>query len=136
MDRKIYFAASPRGEKEAEFFAKLIKHLKKYGTVLTENTWADPKTHRDLYLLISSTHIITEITRPSIEIGYGLGRIADRNLWDTYDRKHILCLYHVGQGKEMPEGLTKLGGLVTRSYKNQREAKREIDGFFKLFNSS
>ena len=98
---KIYFAGSIRGgNNEASMYMKIINYLKEYGDVLTEHIGdSDLKDigeqdksdeyifSRDLAWLRSADIIVSEVTSPSLGVGYEIGISETLN-------KPILCLFY------------------------------------------
>ena len=91
--KKIYFAGSIRaGRNDVETYNEIIKHLQKYGKVLTEHI-GDGKIkdsgekdisekyvfERDIRWLESADVLIAEITTPSLGVGFEIARAVDLN---------------------------------------------------------
>ena len=88
---KIYFSGSIRGGREdASQYQKIIAHLKRKGTVLTEHIgnpslssegqleMKDKVIHdQDMKLLLESDIVIAEVTNPSLGVGYEIGRAIE-----------------------------------------------------------
>jgi hypothetical protein len=96
---RIYFAGAIRGGRDDwSIYNEIIGLLGEYGTVLTEHigdsmlsaTGEDqPDTYihdRDLEWLRSCDWLIAEVTRPSLGVGYEIGKASE---WG----KQILCFY-------------------------------------------
>lgn len=133
----IYFAGSIRGgRKDQDIYLKIIKHLQRFGKVLTEQV-ANPKItslgetlseekifKRDMTWLKKADVMVAEVTNPSLGVGYELGIAEKMN-------KKILCLYRPSPKKSlsaMIRGNTKLNVV---DYKSLSDAKRTIDKFIK-----
>ncbi|XP_078068276.1 5-hydroxymethyl-dUMP N-hydrolase isoform X1 [Mustelus asterias] len=102
MSLGIYFCGSIRGgRQDVEIYSRIIKHLKKFGTVFTEHIGnptlnvkgedevkgGDKYIHdRDLKWLEEADVIVAEVTQPSLGVGYEIGRAMHMN-------KKILCLF-------------------------------------------
>src|SRR5262245_9060736 len=96
---RIYFAGSIRsGRDDWSIYADIVTLLKEYGTVFTEHIgdstisisgeeFEDRYVHdRDLEWLRSCDWLIAEVTRPSLGVGYEIGKASE---WG----KRILCFY-------------------------------------------
>jgi 2'-deoxynucleoside 5'-phosphate N-hydrolase len=96
---RIYFAGSIRGGRDDwAVYKEIIASLSKYGTVLTEHIGdselsitgedsPDREIHdRDLAWLKSCDILVAEVTRPSLGVGYEIGKATE---WGT----KVLCLY-------------------------------------------
>lgn len=134
---KIYFAGSIRGGRDdAELYFQIIDYLKNYGEVLTEHIGdknldnageiniTDNYIHdRDLNWIIKSDVIVSEVTTPSLGVGYELGRGVE-------NKKRILCLYRPQEGKKLSAMISGCPNITNSEYKNLNDAKRAIDKFF------
>jgi hypothetical protein len=96
---KIYFAGSIRGGRDDwSVYRDIITLLTAYGDVLTEHignselaiTGEDLPdkdiSDRDLNWLKSCDHLVAEVTRPSLGVGFEIGKATE---WG----KRVLCLY-------------------------------------------
>jgi hypothetical protein len=96
---RIYFAGSIRGGRDDwQIYREIILLLSKHGTVLTEHVGnsevsitgedlPDREIHdRDLGWLKSCDYLIAEVTRPSLGVGYEIGKATE---WGM----NVLCLY-------------------------------------------
>lgn len=133
----IYFAGSIRGgRKDQNIYLKIIKHLQKYGDVLTEHV-ADPNTtslgekiseekifKRDVEWLRKADIVVAEVTNPSLGVGYELG-IAEK-----MDKK-ILCLYRSSQEKSLSAMIRGNSKFKVVDYSELKQAKDIIDLFIK-----
>ncbi|MEK6847839.1 MAG: nucleoside 2-deoxyribosyltransferase [Nanoarchaeota archaeon] len=144
--RKIYFAGSIRGGREdVGLYLGVIKHLQNYGQVLTEHIADSGLTSagetelsdneiykRDMSWLNESHVVVAEVTRPSLGVGYEIGRIAERNLRSTgLEKKPILCLYRSQVDRRLSAMISGSEGLVVKEYENLDGAIKAIDGFFR-----
>ena len=95
---RIYFAGSIRGGRDDwTIYKEIIASLSKYGTVLTEHIGdselsvtgedlPDSEIHdRDLEWLRSCDFLVAEVTRPSLGVGYEIGKATE---WGM----KVLCL--------------------------------------------
>src|SRR5437868_6444064 len=96
---KIYFAGSIRsGRSDWFIYRQIIELLASYVNVLTEHigdpelsitgeNLPDKEIHeRDLGWLKSCDYLVAEVTRPSLGVGYEIGKATE---W----KKEVLCLY-------------------------------------------
>jgi hypothetical protein len=96
---RIYFAGAIRGGRDDwSIYTQIIALLGEYGIVLTEHIgdstlsvtgeeFADRYIHdRDLTWLRSCDWLVAEVTRPSLGVGYEIGKASE---WG----KQIICLY-------------------------------------------
>jgi 2'-deoxynucleoside 5'-phosphate N-hydrolase len=96
---RIYFAGSIRGGREDwSLYKEIIRVLREYGDVLTEHIGdpelsvtgedlPDAEIHkRDLDWLRSCDYLVAEVTRPSLGVGYEIGKATE---WG----KRVLCIY-------------------------------------------
>ncbi|EDV20245.1 uncharacterized protein TRIADDRAFT_32238 [Trichoplax adhaerens] len=134
--RSIYFCGSIRGGRnDAQFYAKIIQHLKQYGDILTEHVGhcgpeeegLDDKTihDRDLAWLLQSDVIVAEVTQPSLGVGYELGRAIAAD-------KLVLCLFRPDSGRRlsgMIRGAINSVNFFVEDY-HQDEYASKIDQFF------
>lgn len=142
---KIYFAGSIRGGRDdVSLYLGIVEHLRNYGDVLTEHIAdkglalmgeediLDREIHdRDVIWLGEANVIVAEVTKPSLGVGYELGRIVERNLWvPELERKHILCLHRPQINKRLSAMIAGSNGLRNVEYQDLNQAKSEIDSFF------
>ena len=132
---KIYFAGSIRGGRdEEENYLKIIKHLAKYGDVLTEHVGLkhiekNEQNNSDSYIferdvswLKSANMMIADVTVPSLGVGYEIG------FAETLDIP-ILCLYNPMNKKYLSAMISGNKNLVWKEYNTVEEAKLLIDKF-------
>lgn len=118
---KLYFCGSIRaGRQDAEIYRTIIKHLKEYGHVFTEDTvgakgneiaadagLTDKEIHdRDINWLLECDAVIAEVTHPSLGVGYEIGRSIAME-------KKILCLY-----RSEPKDIKYLSAMITGAKDN------------------
>lgn len=132
-DLKIYFCGSIRGGRSyQELYKRLIKHLQKYGNVLTahvgEKNIGDEHRlgNREIYLrdmdwLKKADLVIAEVSNPSLGVGFEIATALNLN-------KKILCLSRIDEDKlsAMISGCPDLKIFV---YSEIKEAKEAITGF-------
>tara|TARA_Y100000310_G_C20179378_1_gene577396 strand:+ start:198 stop:608 length:411 start_codon:yes stop_codon:yes gene_type:complete len=135
---KIYFAGSIRGGREdSEIYLKIINHLKQYGEVLTEHVGdkdlkflgedgsSDNYIHdRDLGWILQSDILIAEVSKPSLGVGYEIGRAVENG-------KNVLCLYRTQEGKRLSAMISGCPEITNKYYKNFNGLKKIIDTLFK-----
>ena len=133
---KIYFAGSIRGgNNEASMYMKIINYLKEYGDVLTEHIGdSDLKDigeqdksdeyifSRDLAWLRSADIIVSEVTSPSLGVGYEIGISETLN-------KPILCLFYKQENKHLSAMLRGNKKVRCYDYTTFEEVKNYIDQF-------
>ena len=127
--KKIYFAGSIRaGRNDVETYNEIIKHLQKYGKVLTEHI-GDGKIkdsgekdisekyvfERDIRWLESADVLIAEITTPSLGVGFEIARAVDLN-------KKVLCLYKIQDNKKLSAMILGCPDITVRGYSTLEEA--------------
>lgn len=144
MSKNIYFCCSIRGGRDdAEWYLKIVEHLKQYGKVLTEHiaspqmsasvsTGADAgmtsaEIHdRDMVWMLEADVVVAEVTVPSLGVGYEIGRAMEMN-------KPILCLFRPNTGRRLS---AMIGGapkpdnnIVVKTYERIQEAFDHISTF-------
>ncbi len=134
----IYFCGSIcGGRNDADIYSSLISHLKTRGTVLTEHVGdesiinrrdrklSDTEIHaRDLEWLLSSDVVVAEVTQPSLDVGYEVGRAVE-------NEKDVLCLYRPQEGRRLSPMIAGCAAVQVREYHTLEEAKAHIDDFLK-----
>ena len=133
---KIYFAGSIRGGREDKnLYSQIIKNLQKYGAVLTEHLGDQNLTdsgedlsdkfiyERDLYWIKESDIVVAEVTRPSLGVGYEIGKAEELG-------KKILCLYRKNN-KRISAMISGNENLVTLKYNTLDELFKNIKDFFR-----
>jgi len=134
---KIYYATSISGETNPEAEntnIELIKHLKKYGEVLTEHfadsslirvgelTLEDKEIHdRDMKWIMEADVIIAEVSNTSFGVGYEIGRSVENN-------KKVLCLRR-RQNRRLSAMLRGCDKITVKDYDRVENAKEIIDEF-------
>lgn len=145
---KIYFAAPLQDStiEKIEFYNQIIQYLSCYGEVLTEKIGdkefqlksrktgiPSEKIHDyDLNLLLESEVVITEITTPSLGVGYEIGRAIE-------NKKPVLCLYNknVTEPRNISRMILGAPGIKVWGYKTLKDVKLAIKKFFKnIFDNS
>ncbi|XP_056408909.1 2'-deoxynucleoside 5'-phosphate N-hydrolase 1 [Hyla sarda] len=127
----VYFCGSIRGGREDRaLYERIIRLLKRYGTVLTEHI-ASPEISeagedaredgdkfihdRDVAWLQQADVVVAEVTQPSLGVGYELGRAVTIN-------KKILCLFRASSGRvlsAMIRGADDGRSVLVRDYEPQ-----------------
>lgn len=140
---KIYFAGSIRGGRDdVKLYAMIIKHLEKYGKVLTEHVadknleavgernMLDQEIHdRDLDWLTQSDVIVAEVTAPSLGVGYEIRAAVE-------EKKMVLCLYRPQEDKRLSAMISGCAEVQIGNYQQFDEAAKIIDKYFLNFQSS
>lgn len=139
MGLQIYFAGSIRGGRDdGEFYARLIRHLMSYGTVLTEHVGddallADEKSmseeaifDRDMQWLAAADLVVAEVSVPSLGVGF---EIATAQAMD----KPICCLYRTGVGRRLSAMIAGNREIEVSSYVTAEEAEDILSDFVEGF---
>ena len=129
---KIYFAGSIRGGREdSEIYLQIVSLLKRYGTVLTEHVGnvdlsvageelSDQQIHdRDLQWLRSCDCLVAEVTKPSLGVGYEIGKATE---WGI----QVLCLYRASDSRVLSAMIAGSNKVVVETYHNADE----VDAIF------
>lgn len=134
---KIYFAGSIRGGRDdKELYLQLIRHLAKYGQVLTEHVGDEKLTEfgedspsdewihdRDMNWVSQADVIIAEVSTPSLGVGYEIGKAENMN-------KRMLCLYRNQQNKRLSAMISGNQNVKIAEYETLGDAINHIDNFF------
>ena len=133
---KIYFAGSIRGGRnDKELYSQIIKHIQKYGEVLTEHIGNEflsnsgeslPNTliyKRDMDLIRKADIFVAEVSTPSLGVGYEIGE-AERQ------EKEMLCLYRISSKNKLSAMISGNNQLKIVSYETLEDAVGHIDSFF------
>lgn len=136
VTRKIYFAGAIRGGREDwALYFEIIKALRSYGRVLTEHVgdaelsaqgeaFDDVELHdRDLAWLKEADCLVAEVTRPSLGVGYEIGKATE---WG----KPVLCLFRHVEGRALSAMIAGSAGVKVREYRSPAELKIIFDQFF------
>jgi len=137
QSRTIYFVSSTRGDRDFKlYYGMLIRHIKKYGTVLTEHIGYSALTsygelnisdeeifRRDIKLLSEADVAIGDISIPSLSVGYKIREI------EAQKKRHLL-LYYVPDGKRLSAMILGNKSLNVKNYKTIEDAIEYIDAFF------
>lgn len=127
---KIYFAASIRGGRnDSGIYRQIIAELQQYGTVLTEHIGATNLTsfgeknlsdaqifNRDIDWLTKADVVVAEVTRPSLGVGYEIGRA------EMLDKK-ILCLFRHNSNHRLSAMISGNPKISTQRYSYFTEIK-------------
>lgn len=131
---KIYFGGSIKGGRsKVEDYKKIVDYLKTIGTVLDEHV-ADPNLqasgesitsteiyNRDVSWINECDILITEVTVPSLGVGYEIGYAESLN-------KRIICLY---QNDESISAMIKGNNSITHiSYDDVDELLTKLSTYF------
>ena len=136
FNNNIYYAASIWGALgNPDFNKEIIEHLKRHGSVLTEQLFLPDyasKSHldlrqihdRDIRWIRKSKRVVAEVTAVSLGVGYEL-REAVRT------GKKVLGLYFPQEGKRLSAMIAGSPGIRICPYMSIEEAKLGIDSFFR-----
>ena len=129
---RIYFAGSIRGGRDDwTTYRDIIALLSNYGSVLTEHIGdseisitgedlADDYIHdRDLECLQSCDCLVAEVTRPSLGVGYEIGKATEWN-------KPVLCLYRPSITPSLSAMIAGCTKVTVQSY----ERLDDLDSIF------
>ena len=129
---RIYFAGSIRGGRDDWLlYREIISLLNNFGSVLTEHLGdselsitgedlPDSEIHdRDLGWLKSCDWLVAEVTKPSLGVGYEIGKATE---WG----KRVLCLYR-------PSETPSLSAMVAGSDKCTVHSYRDVDDLRAVF---
>jgi len=132
---KIYFGGAIRGGREnAKLYNQIIEYLKTIGEVLTEHIGntnlsvlgeKSKKRYihdRDLDWITKCDVIITEVSTPSLGVGYEIMNAIIKN-------KKILCLYMPQEDKKLSAMILGSPNITNKSYTTINEAKQIINKF-------
>ena len=127
---RIYFAGSIRGGREDwSIYTEIIRVLSEYGSVLTEHIGdsalsvsgeehADRYVHdRDLEWLKSCDWLVAEVTRPSLGVGYEIGKASE---WG----KQILCFYRSAVTPNLSAMIGGCPDVTVYSYETIEDVRR------------
>lgn len=132
----IYFCGSIRGGRNlAATYAKMIKMLGTYGTVLTEHLGSneeietkdrilsDKEIHdRDFQWIVDSDLLIAEVTIPSLGVGYEIGRAIEMG-------KAVLCLFQSGSEYTVSAMIAGSDRVEMKYYRTLEEVKDLFKAF-------
>jgi hypothetical protein len=125
----IYFAGAIRGGRaDWLLYREIVALLNEYGRVLTEHIGSaelsdtdedlpDRQIHdRDLAWLKSCNCLVAEVTRPSLGVGYEIGKATE---WG----KPVLCLYRPSTTPSLSAMIAGSNGVTIESYEDVDELK-------------
>ena len=129
----LYFAASIRGgRQEIDSYNKLITHLSKYGSVLTEHivlpsTFEEGQSDifihdRDVTWLKSCDIVIADVTVPSLGVGYEIALAVQL-------QKPVLCLNNIEKNPNLSAMISGCQKIVMGNYSSIKDACDAIDSF-------
>jgi len=133
---RIYFAGSIRGGRsDWSLYREIIELLAAYGEVLTEHIGGselsitgedllDKEIHaRDLDWLKSCDCLVAEVTRPSLGVGYEIGKATE---W----KKEVLCLYRRSVTPHLSAMIAGCDHVALQSYEDIEELKPFFARYF------
>jgi len=135
---KIYFAGSIRGGRnDAPVYRSIIEYLSSFGEVLTEhvgNTFLseegndgpdDRHIHdRDMAWLSACDVVVSEVSVPSLGVGYELGYAVSM-------KKPVLCMHKREAGRRLSAMIAGSPRIQTSVYASLDEAKRILAEFLR-----
>ena len=126
---RIYFAGSIRGGRDDwAVYKNIIALLREYGEVLTEHIGdselsitgedlPDREIHdRDLNWLRSCDCLVAEVTRPSLGVGYEIGKATEWN-------KKVVCIYRDAVTPKLSAMIAGSESVALQSYATVEELK-------------
>ena len=126
---RIYFAGSIRGGRDDwSLYKQIIGLLSNYGEVLTEHignselsiTGEDIPDReiydRDLAWLKSCDCLVAEVTRPSLGVGYEIGKATE---WG----KQVLCVYRESVTPKLSAMIAGSESVALHSYEDVEELR-------------
>ena len=129
---KIYFAGSIRGGREdSDIYLQIVSLLRRYGTVLTEHVadadlsvageqLSDQQIYeRDLQWLQSCDCLVAEVTKPSLGVGYEIGKATE---WGI----KVLCLYRPSESRSLSAMIAGSDKVTVERYRGADE----VDAIF------
>lgn len=135
----IYFAGAIRGGRDdAELYAALIRHLSRYGKVLTEHVGNELLLGeekfmserdifaRDMQWLRQADLVIAEVSTPSLGVGYEIAVAQNLDL-------DVLCLHRASSSCDLSAMIAGNPGLRIARYADFAEAKEIIEQYIKSF---
>lgn len=132
----IYFAGSIRGGRsDAGQYAELVRHLQRFGQVLTEHI-GDPRLssygetrlpdrdifERDVAWLSAADVVVAEVTVPSTGVGYELGLALSLG-------KRVYCLVRNEPGKRLSAMVAGNPAATVGTYDTIDQAKAQLDAW-------
>lgn len=135
---KIYFGGSIRGGRDDQaLYLEIIKILQNYGLVLTEHIGDKvltdmgqiDRTDEEIFTKdVSWVHdcdvMISEVTNPSLGVGYELGLAESLN-------KKIIALYRPSEDKRLSAMVRGNTNIIVIDYKEVSELSVIFDKIFK-----
>jgi len=135
----IYFAGAIRGGRgDADLYAGLIRHLGRFGRVLTvhvgdaallreEKFLSEGEIfQRDMEWLRAADLMVAEVSTPSLGVGFEIAMAQAL-------AKEIFCLYRPGTGRSLSAMITGNPGLRLHPYADPTEAMELLDDLVRSF---
>lgn len=130
---KIYFAGAIRGGREdADLYAGLIRHLGRFGQVLTahvgdplllqEERWLSEAEifQRDMAWLKAADLFLAEVSTPSLGVGFEIGLAQAMG-------KEVSCLYRPSPGRRLSAMIAGNPSLTLYPYTDYPEAEQLVE---------
>jgi nucleoside 2-deoxyribosyltransferase len=135
--KKIYFSGAIRGGRDhVSTYQKIIRMLKKYGTVLTEHigdaelsTSGEPLLdteiyQRDMKWLHDADIVIADVSVPSLGVGYEIAKAEELN-------KKIACLYRSDSESALSAMIAGNRRIRLYRYGDEQDLETSLESFFK-----
>lgn len=132
----IYFGGAIRGGRgDRAVYVEMIRLLQGYGRVLTEHIadesltdhgedLADVEIHdRDMGWLRAASHVVAEVTTPSLGVGYEIGRAVELKI-------PALCLFRSQKDKKVSAMIAGCRDVQISEYSDIADLPRIFDEFF------
>lgn len=132
----IYFAGSISGGRgDRALYGEMMLQLQTFGRILTEHIADESLTQhgeqlgdvdihdRDMDWLRSASHVVAEVTTPSLGVGYEIGRAVELNI-------PVLCLFRPDAGRRLSAMIAGCGEVTMREYRVIADLPRIFDEFF------
>lgn len=137
--KKIYFGCSIAGGRDyAHMYQDIVDNIKASGAVVMSELFANktlvselgPTPHlstletwtRDMSWVKEADAVITEVTQPSLGVGYEIGKAED---W----QKPVLALFYSGSGRRLSPMISGNPNITVFAYNDVSETKAAIAKF-------
>lgn len=135
-DAIIYFGGSISGGRDDRLlYVEMIRLLQGYGLVLTEHIadesltqhgedLTDVEIHdRDMDWLRAASHVVAEVTTPSLGVGYEIGRAVELKI-------PVLCLFRSRNDRRLSAMIAGCSDLRMREYADIADLPGIFNDFF------
>lgn len=137
--KKVYFACSIAGGRDhAHLYEDIVKQIQAAGAQVLSERFTDEKKvkdeaakahsmldfihDRDLAWVKEADGIIAEVTQPSLDVGYELGKATE---W----KKPVLALFFTPSGNRLSPMIAGSKRIETIHYSNHDELEKDIKNF-------